>query len=250
MSAPVPDASSGVLAPEHASHYLPDHTHYSQRNGWLRAAVLGANDGLISTASLLAGVAAAQPQWSTLLLTGVAALIGGAVSMAAGEYVSVASQSDTERADRMLEARMLRQHPQAEEQELVRIYEARGLTSELAAQVAAQLMAHDALDAHVRDEIGITESGTARPMQAALVSAVAFVLGAMLPLLVVLAVGGVWQLPLLGGSTLLGLAALGFVSARLGGARPAPAVVRVVGWGVLALSTTIALGHFLGTAFG
>lgn len=247
MNAPATDASSGAT-PVHEP--LPAHAHYSQRNGWLRAAVLGANDGLISTASLLAGVAAAQPQWSTLLLTGVTALVGGAVSMAAGEYVSVSSQADTERADRMMEARMLHQHPQAEEQELVRIYEARGLTPELAAQVAAQLMAHDALDAHVRDEIGITDSGAARPIQAALASAAAFVLGAVLPLLVVLSVGGAWQLPLLGAVTLLGLAALGFVSARLGGAQPAPAVARVVGWGVLALGLTIALGHWLGGASG
>lgn len=156
--------------------------HFSQRSNWLRAAVLGANDGLISTASLMTGVAAAQPGFNTLLLTGIAALTGGAVSMAAGEYVSVSSQADTEKADKLIEARELALNPDAELEELAGIYQQRGLSAELAREVAEQLTAHDALDAHVRDEIGITETSSANPMQAALASAAAFVSGAALPL--------------------------------------------------------------------
>lgn len=231
-----------------ASKSIHAEPHLSHRSNWLRAGVLGANDGLISTASLMTGIAAAQPDFQTLLLTGVAALTGGAVSMAAGEYVSVSSQADTEKADKAIEARELALNPDAELEELTRIYQQRGLTAELARQVAEQLTAHDALDAHVRDEIGITETSSANPLQAALASAAAFVSGAVLPLLVALAVTAAWLLPALMASTLLGLALLGFVSARLGGAKPVPAMARVVVWGALAMGLTAAIGKLLGVA--
>ncbi|PJK09175.1 hypothetical protein CO608_06690 [Lysobacteraceae bacterium NML08-0793] len=222
--------------------------HFSQRSNWLRAGVLGANDGLISTASLLTGIAAAQPDFNTLLLTGIAALVGGAVSMAAGEYVSVSSQSDIEQVDKAIEARELALNPDAELEELARIYRQRGLDAELAVQVAHALTAHDALDAHLRDEIGLTETASANPLQAALASAAAFVSGALLPLLVVLMVSATWRLPALVFSALSGLALLGFVSARLGGAKPLPAMWRVLLWGALAMGLTAGLGKLLGVA--
>lgn len=191
--------------------------HLSHRSNWLRASVLGANDGLISTASLMTGMAAAQPDFQTLLLTGISALVGGAISMAAGEYVSVSSQSDTEKADLEIERRELAQHPEAELAELTRIYCQRGLSPELAQQVAEQLTAHNALDAHLRDEIGLSETTSAHPLQAALASAGAFAVGAVIPLLVTLLLPNAILLPALVVSTLLGLAGLGYVSATFGG---------------------------------
>ena len=222
--------------------------HLSHRSNWLRASVLGANDGLISTASLMTGMAAAQPDFQTLLLTGISALVGGAISMAAGEYVSVSSQSDTEKADLEIERRELAQHPEAELAELTRIYCQRGLSPELAQQVAEQLTAHNALDAHLRDEIGLSETTSAHPLQAALASAGAFAVGAVIPLLVTLLLPNAILLPALVVSTLLGLAGLGYVSATLGGARPLPAVGRVVIWGMIALGVTGLIGKLVGVS--
>ena len=222
--------------------------HLSHRSNWLRASVLGANDGLISTASLMTGMAAAQPDFQTLLLTGISALVGGAISMAAGEYVSVSSQSDTEKADLEIEQRELAQHPEAELAELTRIYCQRGLSPELAQQVAEQLTAHNALDAHLRDEIGLSETTSAHPLQAALASAGAFAVGAVIPLLVTLLLPNAILLPALVVSTLLGLAGLGYVSATLGGARPLPAVGRVVIWGMIALGVTGLIGKLVGVS--
>ncbi|WP_416190656.1 VIT family protein [Neisseria sp. CCUG12390] len=222
--------------------------HFSTRSNWLRAAVLGANDGLISTAALLTGMAAAKPDFPTLLLTGIAALVGGAVSMAAGEYVSVSSQADTEKADLQKERRELAAHPEAELDELATIYEMRGLEPQLARQVAEALTRRDALSAHARDEIGITEARAAKPLQAALASAAAFSAGAVLPLAVALLMPSENLMAALAASTLLGLAALGWLSARLGGAKPLRAVVRVVAWGVLALGITAVIGRFFGAA--
>ena len=206
--------------------------HFSDRNSWLRASVLGANDGLISTASLL---------------TGVSALIGGAVSMAAGEYVSVSSQSDTEKADLHKERYELANNPDAELEELTEIYRRRGLSDPLAAEVAKALMEHDALAAHARDEIGITETSAAQPMQAALASAASFCAGAILPLLVALTASSA-IVPALAVSTLCGLAGLGYVSAKLGGAPVVPAVLRVCLWGVAALVITGFIGKLAGVA--
>lgn len=222
--------------------------HLSHRSNWLRASVLGANDGLISTASLMTGMAAAQPDFQTLLLTGISALVGGAISMAAGEYVSVSSQSDTEKADLEIERRELAQHPEAELAELTRIYCQRGLSPELAQQVAKQLTAHNALDAHLRDEIGLSETTSAHPLQAALASAGAFAVGAVIPLLVTLLLPNAILLPALVVSTLLGLAGLGYVSATLGGAKPLPAVGRVVIWGMIALGVTGVIGKLVGVS--
>ena len=222
--------------------------HLSHRSNWLRASVLGANDGLISTASLMTGMAAAQPDFQTLLLTGISALVGGAISMAAGEYVSVSSQSDTEQADLEIERRELAQHPEAELAELTRIYCQRGLSPELAQQVAKQLTAHNALDAHLRDEIGLSETTSAHPVQAALASAGAFAVGAVIPLLVTLLLPNAILLPALVVSTLLGLAGLGYVSATLGGAKPLPAVGRVVIWGMIALGVTGLIGKLVGVS--
>lgn len=222
--------------------------HLSHRSNWLRASVLGANDGLISTASLMTGMAAAQPDFQTLLLTGISALVGGAISMAAGEYVSVSSQSDTEKADLEIERRELAQHPEAELAELTRIYCQRGLSPELAQQVAEQLTAHNALDAHLRDEIGLSETTSAHPLQAALASAGAFAVGAVIPLLVTLLLPNAILLPALVVSTLLGLAGLGYVSATLGGAKPLPAVGRVVIWGMIALGVTGLIGKLMGVS--
>lgn len=222
--------------------------HLSHRSNWLRASVLGANDGLISTASLMTGMAAAQPDFQTLLLTGISALVGGAISMAAGEYVSVSSQSDTEQADLEIERRELAQHPEAELAELTRIYCQRGLSPELAQQVAEQLTAHNALDAHLRDEIGLSETTSAHPLQAALASAGAFAVGAVIPLLVTLLLPNEILLSALVVSTLLGLAGLGYVSATLGGAKPLPAVGRVVIWGMIALGVTGVIGKLVGVS--
>lgn len=221
--------------------------HNAHRVGWLRAAVLGANDGIVSTASLVIGVAAASAARGEVLTAGVAGLVAGAMSMAAGEYVSVSSQADTERADLERERRELRASPTEEAAELAEIYVGRGLDPELAKKVSAQLMAHDALGAHARDELGITDGGAARPVQAALSSAAMFALGAALPLLAFMLSPLSWALPVVVATSLGSLALLGVVSARLGGARVWVAVMRVSFWGALAMGLTAGIGALFGT---
>lgn len=230
-------------------------THKIHRSAWLRAAVLGANDGIISTASLLIGVAAAGTSATNLIVVGVAALAAGAMSMAAGEYVSVSSQADIERADLVTEKAALENHFKQEKDELALIYQGRGVTPALSLQVAAQLMAHDALGAHARDELGITEHASAQPLQAALSSAAAFTLGAFLPLAaVVLIIFLQLQLqaqltPLLGISSLIFLAALGATAAYVGGAPIKTAVLRVTFWGALAMLITAGIGELFQVVF-
>lgn len=220
--------------------------HRTQHIGWLRAAVLGANDGIVSTASLVVGVAAASAAYSEVLLAGVAGLVAGAMSMAAGEYVSVSSQSDTEKADVARERRELEADPEHEHRELTGIYVQRGLSVDLAEQVATQLAAKDALAAHVRDELGISETVTARPIQAALVSALTFAVGASLPLVVVL-VSPMQTLGLaVSGASLVCLAGLGAVSAYTGGAPVWVGTVRVTFWGALAMVLTAVVGRLFG----
>lgn len=223
--------------------------HYSSRNNWLRAGVLGANDGLISTASLLMGLVAGGTDGRTLVLSGIAALVAGAVSMSAGEYVSVSSQSDTERADLAKERQELERNPEAELRELTSIYESRGLDHALARQVAEALTRHDDLQAHARDEIGLSETIDTNPLQAAWASALAFICGAILPVLVVVLLPVYVMLPALAISTLGGLAGLGWLSARLGGAPVGRAVARLVGWGVIALLATYLVGDMAGSVF-
>jgi len=225
---------------------MANERHFAERIGWLRAAVMGANDGIVSTASLLVGVAAAQTSSSGILLAGLAGLMAGAMSMAAGEYVSVSSQADTERADLQREQRELEDDPEFEQRELAEIYVQRGLDPELARQVAVQLMAHDALGAHARDELGLSEIHTARPLQAALASAVTFALGAAVPLLIA------WQspqrliIPLVAGSSLVCLATLGGLAAYTGGASLLLGVWRVTWWGAVAMAVTAAVGVVFG----
>lgn len=220
--------------------------HRSHRVGWLRAAVLGANDGIVSTASLVIGVAAANAGRHDVLLAGVAGLAAGALSMAAGEYVSVSSQADTERADLALEQRELARDGEAETQELTAIYVSRGLEPGLARTVAEQLMAHDAVAAHARDELGISDILAARPLQAAWASAAAFSVGAVLPLVAVIVAPqrrlGIFVATI----SLLCLVALGAVSARAGGAPPAVGAVRVAFWGALAMIVTAGIGWLFG----
>jgi len=220
--------------------------HRAHRVGWLRAAVLGANDGIVSTASLIIGVAAASATQDSILIAGVAGLVAGAMSMAAGEYVSVSSQSDTEKADLELERRSLEQNFVFERDELAEIYEGRGLDPDLATQVADQLMAHDALGAHARDEIGISVAGNARPVQAAFSSAGTFVVGAALPLLVAWAVPGPRLMPAVAASSLVFLALLGGLAARTGGAPILVGAIRVTFWGALAMALTAAVGRLFG----
>jgi VIT1/CCC1 family predicted Fe2+/Mn2+ transporter len=222
--------------------------HRTQHVSWLRAAVLGANDGLISTSSLIVGVAAAQSGRDPVLVAGVAGLVAGALSMAAGEYVSVSSQADTERADLARERRELATAPELERTELVGIYVSRGLTPELAAQVADQLTAGDALAAHARDELGMSETTRARPIQAALASAAAFAAGAAPPLLLVLFLPMQILTATIMASSLGLLAILGATAARLGGARVVTAAVRVTFWGAVAMGCTALLGRFFGGA--
>ena len=216
--------------------------HRTHRVGWLRAAVLGANDGSVSTASLVMGVAAANAGSESILIAGVAGLVAGAMSMAAGEYVSVSSQADTERADLDLERRELTADPDYEHAEMTAIYVGRGLESGLAAEVATQLMAHDALGAHARDELGISDTLAARPVQAALASAGTFAVGAALPLLVVVLAPLSVLMWSVAGSALVFLALLGTLSARAGGAPVFRAVARVTFWGALAMVLTAAVG--------
>ena len=220
--------------------------HRTQRIGWLRAAVLGANDGIVSTASLLVGVAAASVSTGNLLLTGIAGLVAGAMSMAAGEYVSVHSQRDTEQADLDRERAELEADPAAEQHELAGIYIARGVEKDLAQKIAVQLMAHDALGAHARDELGISETLTARPVQAALASAASFGVGALLPLTVAIAAPAHSVIPWISGMSLAFLALLGALSARVGGARMVLGAWRVTFWGALAMALTAGTGALIG----
>jgi len=221
--------------------------HRTERIGWLRAAVLGANDGIVSTASLVVGVAAANSLRQQILLAGVAGLVAGALSMAAGEYVSVSSQADTERADLALERKELATQRPAEEKELAEIYMQRGLEPELARTVALQLMAHDALGAHARDELGLFDKLAARPVQAALASAATFSIGAVLPLLTVMLAPPARLALVVSGVSLVSLAALGALAARSGGASAWVGARRVTFWGALAMAATAAIGALFGT---
>lgn len=222
-------------------------SHLVDRVGWLRAAVLGANDGIVSTASLIVGVASASPQTSDVVIAGVAGLVAGAMSMAAGEYVSVSSQSDTEQADLARERAELATQPGLEREELAQIYVGRGLDHDLALKVADQLMAKDALGAHARDELGISEISTARPIQAALTSAATFAVGASLPLLMVLITPSTLLVPAVSVASLAFLALLGAVGAKTGGADIMTGTVRVTFWGALAMALTAAIGAAFGT---
>ena len=221
-------------------------SHYTERIGWLRAAVLGANDGIVSTASLMIGVAAGQGERSALLVAGVAGLVAGAMSMAAGEYVSVHSQADTEKADLDRERAELAADPVAEARELTAIYVGRGLTPELAQQVSAQLMAHDALGAHLRDELHVSSALAARPVQAAMTSAAAFAVGAALPLAVAALAPRASLLYWVAGTALVFLAVLGAVAARTGGAGMVVGAWRVTFWGALAMAITAGVGTWFG----
>lgn len=225
-------------------HHLE--THALSRIGWLRAAVLGANDGIVSTASLIVGVAAADAGGASILLTGIAGLVAGAMAMAAGEYVSVSSQADTERADRAREAAEQVGQPEFERAELAAIYEARGLDAGLAQQVVDQLMAHDALGAHLRDELGIHDAMAAQPVQAALASAASFAGGAAVPVLMVLAFRGSALIGAVVIASLLLLAGLGALSAWVGGAPIVAATVRVSFWGAIAMAATALIGNLVG----
>ena len=228
---------------------MPDpEKHNTHRAGWLRAAVLGANDGIVSTASLVLGVAAAGTSSKGILIAGIAGLVAGAMSMAAGEYVSVSSQADTERADLERERKELATRPKQEHSELAGIYVERGLDAGLASNVATQLMAHDALGAHARDELGISDASTARPVQAALASAVTFSVGAALPLVIVLLVPLSALMWAVSGSALLFLALLGALAARAGGASVITAAARVTFWGALAMALTAGVGALFGVA--
>ena len=225
----------------------PRETHRTERIGWLRAAVLGANDGVVSTASLVVGVAAGGASRPDILLAGTAGLVAGALSMAAGEYVSVSSQADTERADLAIERRELASHPEGEALELAAIYERRGLEPDLARTVAQRLMAHDALAAHARDELGMSAHSAARPLQAALASAATFAVGAVLPILAVLWTSASWRVAATSGVSLVCLVALGAVAARAGGAPAWRGALRVGFWGALAMALTAGVGALVGT---
>jgi len=220
--------------------------HLVQRIGWLRAAVLGANDGILSTASLIVGVASAESSRSTILLTGIAGLVAGAMSMGAGEYVSVSSQSDTENADRAREMKELEEEPESERRELAAIYRSRGVDAETALKVADQLSAHDALGAHMRDELGVHEAMVARPVQAAATSAASFAVGAIIPVLTVLLLPGDRLAVAVTIASLILLAVLGGLGARTGGASVARGVARVTFWGALAMGASAAVGALFG----
>lgn len=224
-----------------------DEHHFVHRIGWLRAAVLGANDGIVSTASLIVGVAAASASHGEILVAGVAGLAAGAMSMAAGDYVSVSSQSDSERADLETERQALEESPEAELEELAEIYVGRGIEPGLARQVAGQLMDHDALAAHARDELGMTETSGARPIQAALTSAASFSVGGALPLAAAALLPATQTIPLVAVATLASLALLGAASARAGGAGTLKAMTRVTLWGAIAMTVTAAIGALVGT---
>jgi vacuolar iron transporter family protein len=221
--------------------------HYANRIGWLRAAVLGANDGIVSTASLVVGVAAASAVRENILIAGIAGMVAGAMSMAAGEFVSVSSQSDTEKADLAREKKELETNEKGERRELASIYEKRGLEPALARKVADQLMAHDALKAHARDELGLSDIHTARPIQAALASAFSFAVGALLPLLVVVFVDPGAVIPFVVGSSLLSLGLMGMLASYVGGANIWVGALRVTFWGLLAMLVTALVGRLFGT---
>jgi len=229
------------MAPRHIERHRTD------RIGWLRAAVLGANDGIVSTASLILGVAAAHASHGSIMVAGIAGLVAGAMSMAAGEYVSVRSQADSEQAALDLERAELKADDLGEHRELTAIYVGRGVEPELARQVAEQLMAHDALGAHARDELGISETMSARPIQAALTSAASFAAGAALPLLVVAMVAAPALIAAVSATSLAFLALLGGLAARVGGARVAVGAMRVTFWGALAMALTAGVGALFGT---
>jgi VIT1/CCC1 family predicted Fe2+/Mn2+ transporter len=221
--------------------------HRTGNSGWLRAAVLGANDGVLSTASLVLGVAAAHGSRSSLLVAGVAGLVAGAMSMAAGEYVSVHSQADTEQADLNIERNELRTDDKGEHQELAAIYVGRGIEPALAELVASQLMAHDALAAHARDELGISDTLRARPIQAAFASAASFAIGAAMPLLVTAIAPQVSIIVFVSATSMVCLAGLGALAAHAGGARVATGAMRVAFWGALAMAVTAGVGAMFGT---
>ena len=227
---------------------LHGETHVVDRIGWLRAAVLGANDGLISTASLMVGIASAATSPNEVVVAGVAGLVAGAMSMAAGEYVSVSSQADTERADLARERKELADDHQGEEEELAQIYVGRGLAPALAREVAVQLMAHNALEAHARDELGITATATARPVQAALASAATFTTGAIVPILAAIATPASMVVPLVFAISVALLALLGALGARAGGASLLKPTLRVAVWGALAMAVTAGIGALIGKA--
>ena len=220
--------------------------HYSSRAGWLRAAVLGANDGILSTASLVVGVAAAAAGREAILIAGIAGLVAGAVSMAAGEYVSVSSQADAEKADIERERRELEADPEAEIRELTQIYVQRGLKPRLAREVAEELTVHDALKAHARDELGLSELHRAQPVQAAAASAITFALGALLPLFAALASPPAATLVVVAASSLGALAALGVLAAYAGGSSPLAGAARVTFWGAIGMSVTALIGRLFG----
>lgn len=226
----------------------PAERHAVGRAGWLRAAVLGANDGLLSTSSLILGVAAAGAAGNSVLMTGFAGLVAGAMSMAAGEYVSVSSQADSEEADLAREKRELAENPASEHRELAALYVQRGLEPDLAAQVAEQLMSKDALQAHARDELGLSDATAARPVQAAMASAVSFATGAALPLLVVLLSPRSMLLYFVGFASLALLGVLGALGARVGGAPILRGTLRVIFWGALAMAITAGVGSLFGTS--
>jgi VIT1/CCC1 family predicted Fe2+/Mn2+ transporter len=230
--------------------HLHGETHAFSRIGWLRAAVLGANDGIVSTSSLIVGVAAADAGRTSVLIAGAAALVAGAMSMAAGEYVSVSSQADTEKADLERERKERATLPDAEQQELARIYERRGLEPETARAAAVQMMARDALGAHARDELGISEASTARPLQAAGTSALTFTAGAAAPLAAVALTPTTALVPAVSVASLLCLAVLGALGARAGRAPVGPSVLRVLFWGALAMAVTAGVGRIFGTTVG
>ena len=226
---------------------IHNETHLVGRIGWLRAAVLGANDGIISTASLILGMASAAASQTNVLLAGIAGLVAGAMSMAAGEYVSVSSQSDTETADLARERRELANDPESEKTELAKIYVSRGVEPGLASQIAEQLMAKDALGAHARDELGISEITTARPVQAALNSAATFSVGAAAPLALALVSPSSWRIPAVSVGSLVFLALLGMIGAKAGGANILKPAIRVTFWGALAMGVTAGIGAIFGT---
>jgi VIT1/CCC1 family predicted Fe2+/Mn2+ transporter len=240
-------ASCKEVAMSRLSH---SEVHIVHRIGWLRAAVLGANDGIVSTSSLVVGVAAAGSGSAEILVAGFAGLVAGAMSMAAGEYVSVSSQTDAENADLARERRELVTTPEAELEELTQIYVRRGLDQELATQVAAQLTARDALAAHARDELGISDTVAARPVQAALVSALTFAAGAVVPVLVAMATPADKTSIIVAASTIVALAILGALGARAGGAGVVRGAIRVTFWGALAMGVTAAVGTLFGVSVG
>ncbi len=229
-------------APAHEEH------HFITRSGWLRASVLGANDGIVSISSLLVGVAAADPSPRAVVVAGVAGLTAGALSMAAGEYVSVSSQADTERADIAREQQALLESPKAELAELAAIYEARGISAATAHQVAVELTEHDALAAHVQDELGLSEVHSANPMQAALASGATFTAAGAIPLAGALMAPADQTIASVLAVTLFALAVLGLLGAKAGGAPIAPSMVRVLGWGIAAMAVTAGIGHLFGVA--